>query len=502
MVNNSINFTPSQKKAFNFAMKGKNLFVTGGGGNGKSFLIKEIIKEFGKQEKKVIFAAPTGIAAMNIGGTTLHRAFGIPIPALGKHIDDISLSKIRDVRGCDVIIIDEISMCRNDVFDYVYKCITKIEKLDNKKIQIIVVGDFYQLPPVVSKEDVAKLKKFGFDESGLCFTTIAWQKFKFTTVVLSEPMRQTDISFINELNKLRIGDISCLSYFNSLPIDDIQNLPKDAIYICPTNIKASEYNKKRLALLNGNTYAYECKTSGIPIKGDNKPNDEVLLLKEGCRVMICVNDVLNNKYSNGSFGEILRCFDNWVRVKLDTGTIVDIGYYTWEIYKYSISGGRLNKTSIASFSQLPVKLAYAITIHKSQGQTYDKAIISPEAFTEGQFYVAVSRVKSSNGLFFTNNIKKEYIKVNKKVLNFYVDFSYEVPLSQINKQKEIEKKQKASKKTKKRSSSSKTTKTTIKKRTPNTSKKSSQKRTTAKKKNPSKITTKTTKRTITRKRGK
>ena len=149
-----------QIKNLKILSSGKNIFLTGEAGTGKSFLIKEFIKQKTDEGKNVLITAPTGISALNIDGMTVHKAFGVPTPAYGSVLSKITLSKIKLVSVADIIIIDEISMCRNDVFEYVYACIDKVKKELKKNIQLIVLGDFYQLPPVVTKSEKTRLRNF------------------------------------------------------------------------------------------------------------------------------------------------------------------------------------------------------------------------------------------------------------------------------------------------------------------------------------------------------
>lgn len=438
VIKNTGSLNKEQIKSLKILNSGKNIFLTGEAGTGKSYLIKEFIKIKEEEGKNILVTAPTGISAINIKGITAHRAFSIPTPAYGSVLSKITLSKLKLVSAADIIVIDEISMCRNDVFEYIYACVKKIKKELNKTIQLIVVGDFYQLPPVVTKYEKNKLRNFGLDITGFCFTTIAWQKFKFTTIKLTTPMRQINTDFLINLNKARTGDKSCLKYFKNFIQKGIE-IPDAAVYICPTNAGAKVINDNKLQSLPGFLYSYMTKTIGF-IAGE-KPVDDVLFLKNGCKIVFTVNDVISNEYQNGSIGSVLECLENSVKVSVNN-KIIEIKPYTWNIYNYKTRNGILSKEPVATITQLPIKLAYAITIHKSQGQTYPLAVINPSAFAEGQLYVALSRVSSPEGLILDNDIFPTYLKTNSKVTKFYETFSYSIPESVINKRKEIEEKQK------------------------------------------------------------
>jgi hypothetical protein len=298
------------------------------------------------------------------------------------------------------------------------------DRLKTKTIQIIVSGDFYQLPPIVKKDELNAFKRLALHESGYCFTSPYWKWFKFKCIELTEIVRQENKEFIEELNKLRKGDITCLPYFNKKVTFET---PNDAICICSTNLKASIINDGFLNELEGPKVCYDAIREGFCAK--EYTVDEHLILKEGAKVIFMANDVINEYYKNGSFGVIEKCSTNSVFVKLENGDIIEVYPHEWTTNKITIVNGMTDKQKIGSFYQLPLKLAYAITMHKTQGQTYDKTIISPDSFADGQLYVAISRVRTPEGLFFDSPILPEYIKVNSLVNDFYENFEYEVPLT-------------------------------------------------------------------------
>lgn len=474
----------NQERLLKELRKGNNVFIAGEAGTGKTFVLNKYIDECKQEGKNVIITAPTGIAALNLNGQTMHSAFLIPIPAYGHYDFDIKLSKIKPITIADVIIIDEISMCRVDVFEYFYLIIKKIKDELGKTIQIIVSGDFYQLPPIVKKEELPTFKRLGLHESGYCFTSPYWKWFKFKCIELTEIVRQENKEFIEELNKLRKGDTSCLSFFNKRVLEDI---PNDAIYICSTNLRTNIINDNFLNELEGPKVCYDATREGFCAK--EYTVEEHLILKKGAKVIFMANDVINEYYKNGSFGIIEKCSSKSVSVKLEDGKIIEVFPYEWTSNKITIVNGMTEKQKIGSFYQLPLKLAYAITMHKTQGQTYDKAIISPNSFADGQLYVAISRIRTIDGLYFDSEILPEYIKVNSLVNDFYENFKYEVPLSIINKKKTLEQKAKEKfetknkKKTTKKTTTKKTTtkSKTTKKSSKNTTKSTSTKKTTTKK---------------------
>lgn len=451
----------TQETALKKMKSGKNIFLTGRAGTGKTYILSQYIKYCEENKKTVLRTAPTGIASLNLTsvtseneiiiGKTLHTAFAIPIPAYGKR--EIVLSKVpKETRTADVIIIDEISMCRNDVFEYVAQVLEKIKKIQNTMPQIIVCGDFYQLPPVIPEDEKKRLKRFGLDPSGYAFMSPYWKKFKFVFCELDKIYRQNDSEFIENLGKLRIGDISCIEYFNQHVVFDI---PKDSTIICSTNTEANKINEEQLGLIEGPRCAYECIRTGRTAKEYNV--DDTIFLKPGCKVIFMTNDNINHNYQNGTIGEVLQCYDKTVLVKVNNKEFT-VYPYEWKAYNITISNGQVNKKEIGSYTQLPLKLAYAITMHKTQGQTYDKCVVSPNSFADGQLYVALSRVKTIEGLYLTDYIQSEYIKVNSLVKDFYENHEIKIPDWIIKKKADLNKKVKT--KNTRKTSKSKTNKNT------------------------------------------
>lgn len=370
----------------------KNVFLTGPAGTGKTTLLRRYIEE----HPNGIVCAPTGVAAVNAGGDTMHRIFSIPVPAYGAQISKVTNSQLKTLAASDYVIIDEISMARNDTFAFAVKVLKKAEKLKEGKIRLIVVGDFSQLPPVVPKTEKKMLKKFGFDESGFAFTTKEWKSLSFKVVPLVEVRRQSDEDFVKHLWEARISSVECLKYFNSFVTDAY---PEDAVTVCGTNAEADRINREYLDEISGVMSAYQSEKKGRNTAGIV---EDVVLLKEGCRVMFTVNDP-KGRFQNGTFGKIITLEKDEVYVETDNG-IVKVEKHEQKTYSYKVTGGVLEKKESGSVKQIPLKIAAAITIHKSQGKTFDKAVISPEIFAPGQLYVALSRVRSPEGLFLTQEI--------------------------------------------------------------------------------------------------
>lgn len=489
----------SQSKGLKALRSGHHVCLMGEAGTGKTHLLNKYIQECRDAGKNVIMTAPTGIAALKIDGVTMHNACGIPVPAYGYYDFDIKLSAIKAILAADVFVIDEISMARNDVFEYFALVIKKImaerKKEGNlKKIQIIVSGDFFQLPPIVKSDELNAFKRLGLDPSGYCFTTPAWKEFKFKVVILTDVMRQNDMEFISVLNMLRRGNADCLDYLNEHVVtqEEIDAMEDRPMFICSTNAEAEMINDNELAKIDGPRCIYKAKRTGFC--GKDYSVDENLVLKKGAKVMFMANDLVHDDYRNGQLGTIVWCKDDSVMVELDTGKVIEVKPYRWTTNKITVTNGMTSKKEIGAYFQLPLKLAYAITMHKTQGQTYDRAIISPNSFAEGQLYVAVSRVKSADGLMFTSEVLPEYIKVHPLVLAFY-DGEYEVPEARIKKKKDLATKATQKHNEKKKKSTAK--KTTTKKATAKKSSSAVKKSSSTVKKSAAKKTATATKKTTT-----
>lgn len=416
--------TKEQDRVYGMAMEGRNLFITGGPGTGKSFLTKKVIAGFEENEKSVLVMAPTGIAAINVGGTTIHRGLGLTRGEIIKDGKVIRGKKCPLLDKTDVVVIDEISMARMDLFEYIIKCIRSSEKRTGNRIQLIVIGDFFQLPPVMIPESKELLERYyGAPVGrGYCFQSKEWDVFGFDSVILKEVIRQSDKQFINALNQLRYGEKSCLKYLNTLPEEDFR-FP----YLVPTNKVADGINQRKLEELAVKfcNRGFECE---MRTEGNVSDSDLVvprqIVLYPGTRVMMVVNDPAG-RFQNGSCGvteEFHRIGSESVEVvvRLDNGKRVWIQPYTWKVTRPEIGDdGTITQEECGSYTQLPMKFAYAITIHKSQGQTYDAININPDCWEAAQLYVSLSRVRSPQGVHLTKRISTSSVIVDSSVVEFY-----------------------------------------------------------------------------------
>ncbi len=400
-----------------------NMMITGKAGSGKTELLKYFIAN---TEKHQIVLAPTGVAAINISGQTIHGffhlEFGIqPLENIKKRKISCNLKDI--LMKTDVIIIDEISMVSPNVIDAIDIICKKARNNDLAfgGIQLICFGDLYQLPPVYKDQERDYLQKIY--NGTLFFKAHAFENNNLIEdnslkiYELNHVFRQNDEKFKKILNKIRIGryDLEDLDILNKRVITG--KIDKDVITLTARNDTANNINSYRLGKLPNVEFTYKACISGkVPVS--HFPADELLRLKVGAKVMMTNND-RNGRWFNGSFGIITNLDTNQIKVMIGNQEYL-IERNRWEEIKYAMVDGELSKEITGVFEQFPLKLAWAITIHKSQGQTLDSVLIDLGygAFADGQTYVALSRCSSLDRLYLKKTIKMSDIQVNKEVVDF------------------------------------------------------------------------------------
>lgn len=410
-----------QTHAFNQIMLGHNIFISGPGGVGKSVLVGKIRDQCGDD---TVFLAPTGIAAQNIKGSTIHRTFRLRLGYLDQAQRNNVNDKVKELFSDDSIkriVIDEISMVRADTFMAVDAALRRAKR-KNKPfggLQVIVVGDFFQLSPVLntnSTEGEYFLKEF---DSPFAFDTEAWRGAGFQTIELDEIMRQSDAKFINALNSIRTRDDKfeeSLEFLNQQGMEK-DDLAEDTLFLCSTNREAETVNKHNYDDLPGEERIYVGKKKGL---FKDIPVPECLSLKVGAKVLVCAN-CPEQSYFNGQTGHVMKMFNDSISVELETGETVLIKEFKWTEYEYFNGPDGMGIKPVADYQQFPLKLGYACTVHKSQGLSLSQAALytGNGFFAHGQGYVAFSRLRSLAGLYVLKEIARKDIIVDRRVTEFY-----------------------------------------------------------------------------------
>ena len=418
----------------------ENVFVTGRAGTGKSTLLTYFRDN---TRKDIAVLSPTGVGAVNVKGQTIHSFFGFK--------PNVTLNKIKKrykgdnpdniYKKIDAIVIDEISMARADLLD----CVDKFLRLNGPSerkpfggIQMVFIGDLYQLPPVVTGEE-KEIFRLHY-RSPYFFDATVFESFKMEFIELEKIYRQKDQKFIDLLNAVRNNSVTDeqIASLNSRCDPSFEPLKNDFyVYLTTTNAMADVVNSKRLEELTGRTRSFLGLLEGNFGK-EYMPTSVDLKLKKGAQVMLLNNDKLG-RWVNGTIGEITEleidgAGDGHVAVRLSDGDEVDIEPFTWEIFKFSLEGNELVSKAIGSFTQFPIKLAWAMTIHKSQGKTFDRVIIDigRGTFTHGQTYVALSRCVAFDGIILKKPILKKHIWMDWRVVSFLTKYQYKKSLEQCS----------------------------------------------------------------------
>lgn len=373
-----------------------HLFITGKAGTGKTTLLQSIKRS---TKKKLVVVAPTGVAALNIGGQTIHSLFGIPPKLIKKEELKINKRSKSILSKIDSLIIDEISMVRADLMDAIDEILrqAKSSKTPFGGVQVIMFGD-------------------------LCpyfFNAQVWKQTSFNKYELKTILRQEDDQFKQILDYIRTrkNDNAAYDKLNQRVVTPEQN--HQAITLTSTNYIADQINSQKLTTLKGKSLKYDAEISG-DMDSSSFPTDASLELKPGAQVMFLRND-LQKRWANGTIGKVHSLTKNEISIEIENEVYV-VGKEIWEKIRYTYNSRThsLNEEVVSSFTQYPLKLAWAITIHKSQGKTLDSVLIDlgARAFAHGQTYVALSRCKTLEGIYLTRKINPSDIIVDPKIISF------------------------------------------------------------------------------------
>lgn len=418
-----------QQKAFDIVANTNNcLFITGKAGTGKTTFVKRLLKEV---NKNFLVLAPTGIAALAVGGQTIHSFFGFPLDVIGPHTH-LSISPIQKdmLEKVDTIIVDEASMVRSDMVDGMDRClrIAFNTHMPFGGKQVVFVGDLFQLPPVVKMGSVDEEMLHDLYGSGVPFFFKAQvlKRMNLLNIEFQKVYRQSDAEFVNILNKIRIGETTSddLTLLNQ-HVCKTEDLSDYSVILSAFNKRVEQINEKKLAEIDAEEFCYDGQISGSFNKGDSSAPMR-LRLKVGAQVIFCRNDYAHG-CANGTIAMVKKLEEDRITIRLENGTELNVKQATWESYErvYNRETRRMESKVVGTYTQYPLRLAWAITIHKSQGMTFDRMHLdlTRGTFAPGQAYVALSRMRSLKGLTLSNAIMPHHITQNPEVRAFANSFN-------------------------------------------------------------------------------
>ena len=427
---------------------GISVFLTGRAGTGKTTFLKYIVEN---TPKRCVVLAPTGVAAINAGGVTIHSFFQLPLcpylPDVKELVTEYQMpeahrqlrkEKVKIIRTLDLLIIDEISMVRADLMDSIDAVMRRYRKNDLPfgGVQVLMIGDAHQLPPVVTEQDEPWLKKVY--KSPFFFHSKVMQRLRYVTIELETVYRQSDTTFLDILNNIRGGvmDNSTYRLLNSRldprfnPDDSFASKNQRWIRLTTHNRQADTINQEKMSALKTRLHTFYAEIEGN-FPENALPAEKTLQLKEGAQVMFLRNDSREGRYYNGMIATVTELDYDGITVTDENGDEINVPLEKWENIQYEIDKETKEITPIVegTFTQYPLRAAWAVTIHKSQGLTFDHVIIdAASAFSFGQVYVALSRCRTLEGIVLSSPISQSCLFNNSDVSGFHDEF---MPVSEM-----------------------------------------------------------------------
>jgi hypothetical protein len=426
----------------------QSFFLTGKAGTGKSTFLKHIVET---TSKNYVVVAPTGIAAVNVGGVTIHSFFQFPLRPLLPEDEDIKMfwknsEKRKIISAMDTLIIDEVSMVRADLIDGIDYSLRRNGGNPNLPFggkQVVFVGDIFQLEPVTIRKSGEQKIINEIYGSAYFYNAKVFEKINLFTVELQKVYRQTDPAFISLLDKVRVKETlqTDIDRLNSRVFSESELKKKEfAITLTTKNDLADRVNSIKLSELKTNPFKYTAEVSG-EFEESKYPTEPEMILKEGSQVIFIKNDT-DKRWVNGTIGQVNELTDTTIKVKLKDGSVHSVDKRVWENikYQYNKEKKKIEQEIVGTFKQYPLKLAWAITIHKSQGLTFDRVVINfgDGAFASGQAYVALSRATTFEGLFLKQKMHTTDIYIDEEIKDFAKSFNnISVIKQKLNEGKEL-----------------------------------------------------------------
>lgn len=403
----------------------KSLFITGRAGTGKSTLLNLFRQT---TRKKIVVCAPTGIAALNVKGQTIHSMFGFP-PRFILAKDIKKSGKRKWFKKMEVLVIDEISMVRADLLDAIDRSLrlNRENPLPFGGIQVVFIGDLFQLPPIVASEEEKRIFEMAYD-SPYFFSAMVLREIDLEMLELGKVYRQENRHFLRLLDAVRLNqaDWEDLEDLNVRYMPEF-DLPGNYITLSPRNATVDAINRRELANLDNMEFTFIATVTGV-FDPRLYPTEKELKLKQGAQVMFIKNDP-DGQFVNGTIGTIIEISFDKIKIQIEEGGKVkeiEANKMDWEIIKYKPgkTEDEIESEVVGTFNQYPLKLAWAVTVHKSQGKTFEKVIIDmgKGAFETGQTYVALSRCRTLEGIVLKQKLNPRDIMIDERVVEFYEQY--------------------------------------------------------------------------------